>query len=353
MKRPGAALLSIAAAVATGLVAAATFALATAPGAAAAPVAGSTSPASESAAVEPHLDHIERLSDKRWNVHVYSAAMERVIQLQVLRPADDSAPRPTLYLLNGAGAGVDGANWIKQTDIVDFFADKSVNVVFPIGGYAAYYTDWRSSDPKLGRNMWQTFLTQELPPVLDAALDANGVNAIGGLSMSATSVLDLAIQAPGLYRGVASYSGCAMTSDPVGQSVIRAVVEAGGKGNTRNMWGAPNDPEWAAHDPYLNAAKLRGLELYISTASGLPGPYEQPTVARAPGAPPLLDQIAVGGAIEAVTNYCTHQLADRLRSLDIPATFDFRPSGTHSWLYWQDALHESWPVLAKALGVSA
>nr|WP_307829876.1 alpha/beta hydrolase family protein [Antrihabitans stalagmiti] len=297
------------------------------------------------------LDRIEEIGDRRWDVFVYSPSMDEVIKLQVLRPRDTSMARPTLYLLNGAGAGEDGANWIRQTDIVDFFADKDVNVVIPVGGYLSYYTDWRSQDPVLGRNMWQTFLTRELPPVLDDALGANGVNAIGGLSMSAGSVLDLAVQAPGLYRGVASYSGCAMTSDPIGQALIRIVVEGGGKGDTRNMWGPPGDPAWALHDPYVNADKLRGTALFISSATGLPGPYEMPGVSRPTGSPPLQDQIAVGGFIESVTNYCSHRLQQRLSDLGIPAQFDFRPTGTHSWLYWQDALRTSWPVLSAAMGV--
>ncbi|MDF3305113.1 alpha/beta hydrolase family protein [Rhodococcus sp. T2V] len=295
------------------------------------------------------LDRIEKIDERRWNVFVYSPSMNEVVELQVLRPADTSVPRPTLYLLNGAGAGEDGANWIRQTDIVDFFADKNANVVIPVGGYISYYTDWRNDDPVLGRNKWQTFLTEELPPVLDAALGADGVNAIGGLSMSAGSVIDLAVQAPGLYRGVASYSGCAMTSDPIGQNLVRLVVEVVGGGNTENMWGPTDDPAWTAHDPYVNADKLRGLELYISNASGLPGPYEALDAVRPAAAPPLPDQIVIGGVIEAATNYCTHRLVDRLDTLGIPATVDFRDTGTHSWGYWQDALHESWPVLARAL----
>ncbi|MDJ0114788.1 esterase family protein, partial [Rhodococcus erythropolis] len=43
-------------------------------------------------------------------------------------------------------------------------------------------------------------------------------------------------------------------------------------------------------------------------------------------------------------------LADRLNALGIPATFDFKPSGTHSWGYWQDDLHNSWPMIASSMG---
>ena len=89
--------------------------------------------------------------------------MDRVIPLQVIRPADGSVPRPTLYLLNGAGGGEDGANWLNQTDVLGFFADKNANVVIPAQGLLSYYTDWEKDDPVLGRNKWTTFLTRETP----------------------------------------------------------------------------------------------------------------------------------------------------------------------------------------------
>lgn len=295
------------------------------------------------------LDHIDKVDDRRWDVYVYSPSMDRVVQLQVLRPADTSVPQPTLYMLNGAGGGEDGANWLKQTDMADFVANKNINVVIPVGGYLSYYTDWERDDPSLGRNKWQTFLTQELPSVLDQALNANGVNAIGGLSMSAGSVLDLAIQAPGLYRGVASYSGCAQTSDVLARNFIRTLIAVRGEGNTDNMWGPDGDPRWVEHDPYVNAEKLRGLELFVSNATGLPGPHEVPGAVRAAGSPPLSDQIVLGGAIEAVANGCAQRLRQRLGELGIPAEFDLGYPGTHSWLYWQDALRSSWPTLERAL----
>lgn len=82
----------------------------------------------------------------------------------------------------------------------------------PIGGKSSYYTDWIADDPALGRNKWQTYLTQELPPLMNRELNSNGLNAIGGLSMSGGAAIDLAIQAPGLYKAVGSYSGCPATS---------------------------------------------------------------------------------------------------------------------------------------------
>ncbi|MFJ7619302.1 alpha/beta hydrolase, partial [Rhodococcus erythropolis] len=170
------------------------------------------------------LDHVEEINARQLTMYVYSAAMDKVIPLEVIRPADTSAPRPTLYLLNGAGGGEDTATWQTRTDVVDFFGDKNVNVVNPIGGAYSYYTDWEKPDPVLGLNKWTTFLTQELPPIVDATLGTTGVNAVAGLSMAGTSVLSLAEAAPTVYRAVGAFSGCAETSTQPGQDYVRFVV---------------------------------------------------------------------------------------------------------------------------------
>ncbi|SDD42751.1 Putative esterase [Rhodococcus tukisamuensis] len=90
----------------------------------------------------------------------------------------------------------------------------------------------------LGNNKWTTFLTQELPPVIDAGLKTNGVNSLAGISMAGTSVLNLAVAAPDLYKSVGAYSGCAETSTPAGRAYMDMVVDSRGGGDVTNMWGA-------------------------------------------------------------------------------------------------------------------
>jgi diacylglycerol O-acyltransferase / trehalose O-mycolyltransferase len=41
--------------------------------------------------------------------------------------------------------------------------------------------------------------------------------------------------------------------------------------------------------------------------------------------------------------------AARLRELGIDATTDFYGPGTHTWRYWERALHRSLPLLLRAL----
>ncbi|MQY22262.1 alpha/beta hydrolase [Nocardia macrotermitis] len=293
---------------------------------------------------------------RRLTVQVHSAAMRRDIAVDVQRPADTSTPRPVLYLLNGSGGGSDGDSWATMTHVLQFLTDKNVNVVQPIGGAWSVYTDWIKDDPTLGRNKWTTFFTRELPPLIDAALATDGRNAIAGLSMAGESVFALSIARPGLYRAIASYSGCAQTSDPLGQQEIKTMVSFWGHGNPANMWGPDNSPLWAANDPYVHAEKLRGTKIFISAGTGLPGqhdtldsPYLTYGFTRTPDT--LANQILLGGLIEAGVNACTHHLQERLDQLGIPATYDYTATGTHSWGYWNDAFVRSWPVLASGLGI--
>ncbi|ORM38211.1 esterase [Williamsia sp. 1135] len=297
--------------------------------------------------------HIVRMANQPQgivDVVIESAAMNSELTVKVLPAADQSRPAPTVYLLNGAAGGEGGSSWFDQTDITSFFAGQNVNVVVPMGGAASYFTDWRNDDPKLGKQKWATFLTRELPPLMDAQFNGNGRNAIAGISMAGTSVFQLALKEPDLYQAVGSYSGCAMTSDVEGQAYVRLTVEIRGGGNTVNMWGPPTDPELVRNDPYVNAEKLRGKAIYISNGSGLPGEHD---VIDGPGingnGAKLTEQIAVGAIIETATNNCTYKMRDRLRALNILATVDLRDTGTHSWGYWQDDLHKSWPMISAAL----
>lgn len=311
-------------------------------------LASTATPAVSSAAPGSALVSSTSTGAQTADIVVHSASMNRDIPLTVLLPKNRDKPAGVLYLLNGAGGGEDSATWQRNTDVVKFFANKNVYVVIPMQGAFTYYTDWVKTDSKLGVNKWSTFLGKELPQVVDSTYNTSGKNSIAGISSSATSVLNLAIEHKGLYKSVGSYSGCASSSSDMGILYIRMVVETRGDADPKNMWGPYNGDGWKSHDPILNAAKLRGLSLYLSAATGLPGKYDNP--AYVPNSEVLADQIALGGAIEAATRVCTEMLAAKLADLQIPATVDRPTAGSHSWNYWQDQLHKSWPQLARSIG---
>ncbi|WP_404315468.1 alpha/beta hydrolase [Prescottella equi] len=321
------------------LVAAALLGLAPAAGAGGVPNSAALQPASGAL-----ITRVENITDRWVRVFVYSPAMQSEQEVQVLLPRDTSVSRPSLYLLDGRSASPGLSTWTTQGDAVKFFEDKPVNVVLTTGGRAGYYTDWDRPDPVLGINKWETFLTRELPPLIDDRFGGNGFRSIAGLSMGAQSAMMLAMRSPGLYRGVAAYSGCYESATPLGQAQMASTVTIE-RGGIENMWGRFDDPKWAEHDVLLGAEKLRGTTLYVSTGTGVPGPHE--TLDN----PDLVAHVVRGGPVEAGANFCTRRLDDRLRALGIAATVVYNPVGVHAWTYWRDELARSWPTLAASLDI--
>lgn len=300
------------------------------------PVAADAAPAIASATA---------LDDRLTLLTVDSPAMGRQVPVKVLRGPDASRSTGAFYLLDGNSGQVTENNWLdpEKGDARKFFADKDVTVVFPIGGTGTNYTDWEQDHPTFGRTQWATFLGEELPPLIDARFGTNGRSMIGGISSGATGAVLLAEQFPDVFVGAAGYSGCYLTTGPVGKAVTDLVVINGGA-RSELMWGPQSGPTWQEHDPVAGAAALAGRPVYLSSGSGLPGPHEDPT------APEFARTAVVGGALELGANLCTDQLAAALREHGAQVTRSATPTGTHSWPYWRDELARSWPVVATAIG---
>lgn len=293
-------------------------------------------------AAAARLVGIESLSPTVSMVSVYSPSMDRVVRNHVIHPAGKPIA-PVFYMLPGAGGAEDGISWYHHGGVREFFADKRVNVVLPIGGRFSMFTDWQHDDPMLGRNKWRTYVTEELPSVIDRTFSTTGANAISGVSMSAGPAVSLAVRAPHKYRAVAAYSGCPATTSPLGVLTHTAVPARGG-GNVLNMWGPPGSPAWVANDPVTNAHKLRGKTIYLGSASGIPGPVDDI------GPIEMVGSVFGGLPIEAVSNGCNAELSHRLNSLGIGHRFVSQPLGSHSWGLFRAELRDSWPQIARAIG---
>ena len=280
-------------------------------------------------------------------IWAHSPSMNRDVPFVII-PARE-ANRPTIYLLNGADGGEGSANWIMQTDVIDFYREKNVNVVIPMSGKLSYYTDWVSEVPELGgKQNWETFLTKELPGPIEGYLKASNKRAIVGMSMTGTTSLLYAQHNPGFYDAVGSYSGCAGTSRGVQVAWVDEVLKRANL-NHEQMWGPLGTPIWHYNDALINAEKLRGTEVYASNGSGMTGEHDAMSSPRVQGNSLARGNLVVlGGGIEAATNQCTHDLKAKMDQLGLPADFKFRPTGTHSWGYWQEDLRDSWPTFERA-----
>jgi S-formylglutathione hydrolase FrmB len=295
---------------------------------AAAPLSASAAPLSaESAESAPGvLEGSVDITPQRTKLLIFSPSMGKTIAVEVLHPVGD-APRPSFYLLDGVTAGAESgyveSTWTQRTDVEGYFADKNVNVVLPIGGLGAYYTDWQQEDPVLGVNKWETFLTSELPPIIDSVMYGNGRNAVAGLSMGGLAAANLATRYPDLYQSLSVYSSCVDTTDENWYPTVRGVVQSRG-GNADNMWGPFGSEDWVAHNPWLNAEQLRGTQVILYAGGPLDGPIP----------------------------VCTVMFRDRLTAMGIPSSLILRPEGMHKWGSWEVAVHDSWPEIAQALQTS-
>ncbi|WIM68976.1 alpha/beta hydrolase family protein [Corynebacterium breve] len=296
---------------------------------------------------------------------VYSPSMDRDIPVAVVPAKDANGNRidgaPTVYMLNGAGGAEQDADWLRQTEQLKFYQDKGVNVVIPQAGAFSYYTDWVTEDlhtPYLkGPQKWETFLTKELPGPIERELKADNRRAIVGFSMSATSALLLPEHNPGFYDAAASFSGCAATSSPLENQYLKLTLQRGGA-TPEMMWGPMGSPTNRYNDALLNADKLRGTDLYISSATGLASQTDTAGYLIGQGANPQAASAGAavlqieGGIIEAAVNKCTHDMKAKLDHLDIPAHFELRNTGTHSWAPWRLDMEKSWfQTIAPAFGM--
>lgn len=302
-------------------------------------------------------------NDRVLHVDAWSDSMERNIPVAIITPDGTfNESRPTIYMLNGAGGAEQNLDWITSAPIVEFYEDKNVNVVIPMEGAFSYYINWADESPEPGngylegKQLWETFLLHELPEDIEYFMNANGKRGIGGYSMSATSSLLLAEKAPEFFDVAGSFSGCAETASPLGYTTAQLTVDRAGV-SAAQMLGPMGSPHNVANDALINAEGLRGTELYISNATGLAGEWDMPGHYIEQGYDPNTASagagtlIVEGGIIEATTNICTHNLKAKLDHLGIPADWNLRPTGTHSWNYWIDDLEKSWPTFARALNV--
>ena len=233
---------------------------------------------------------------------------------------------PVLYLLQGCCDTYD--SWTRETDVEALTAPTDLLVVMPAAtsarGDDGWYSDWYNSG-KGGPPMWETFHLTELRQLLERNWHAGDQRIIAGLSMGGYGAMAYAARNPGLFKAAASFSGVVDLKDLFFQPNYR-------------IWGFPvkQADVWAAHDPLMQAAALKGTPLYIAYGNGQPGPL------NAPGTPP--------DELEAQIGKLNDTFVAKLRELGIAATVEAYGPGTHSWSYWQRDLHAALPMLLAALG---
>lgn len=124
------------------------------------------------------------------------------MEVLVLRPDGLSRQgHPVVYLLNGYDG--DCHQWLKTQPRLRRLADEyGMIMVFPSG-----MDSWYLDVPGRPDMQFESFITEELVPYIDAHYPTNGKRAITGLSMGGHGALALAMDHPELFVAAGSTSG--------------------------------------------------------------------------------------------------------------------------------------------------
>ncbi|MFC6880921.1 alpha/beta hydrolase [Actinomadura yumaensis] len=243
---------------------------------------------------------------------------------------------PVVYAFHG---GQDNyTSWTRNTDIEAWAAKYNVIVVMPEGADGSY-TDWYNYG-KGGSPKWETFHTAEVRQLIERNYGAGGLRAAIGNSSGAQGAFSYAARHPGLFKYAASLSGI-LSMRGIGIPAMLMFTNAGNGQDPFAIWGVPraDDANWAAHDPYALADKLRGVGLFFSAGTtGRPGPGD-PDVA--PWDIGLLSEIAIGAN--------NKEFKKRLDELNVPYTAHIYDDGRHNWPAWIREAQFVWPKLMQAV----
>ncbi|MGP6175240.1 alpha/beta hydrolase-fold protein [Corynebacterium sp. A21] len=294
------------------------------------------------------IDRVEWYTNRHISIFINSAAMpDSPIQVQMLLARDwQSSPDrdfPEVWALDGLRARDDESGWTIETNIEQYYADKNVNVIMPVGGESSFYSDWQQPDN--GKHYkWETFLTNELVPVLENGFRSNGERAVTGISMGGTAAVNLAERHPQLFDFVGSFSGYLDTTTPGMPLAISAAQQDAGGYTAAKMWGPVGSQDWIDHDPKLGLAGLQDIPVYVSAGNGTDDFGRPGSVAKGPAN-------YAGKGLEVIARMSTQTFVNRAEAEGINVIANFRPSGVHSWEYWQYEMTQAWPHMADALNV--
>ncbi|WP_018024977.1 alpha/beta hydrolase [Corynebacterium ulceribovis] len=278
---------------------------------------------------------------------VYSPAMKRHITVQIQVAARGGSAG--LYLLDGLRATERTNAWQwGEGQAPRTFRNDNVNLIMPVGGESSFYADWNAparSNRGTKIYKWETFLTKELPDYLARNFGVSRTNnSIVGLSMGGSAALTLAAKHRNQFKQALSFSGYLHTTAPGMQSMIMLAQRDAGGFSGVDMYGAPYSKRWMENDPFYLTDKMRGLDIYISSNTGIPGKYDQPE---------SLEQVYHtfnGIVLEGLSRASSLDFEAKARLSGLNPTVRYDSRGTHSWPYWRQELRDARPQILRVLG---
>ena len=283
-----------------------------------------------------HVVHVTRIDSRQLDVSVSSAALGRTVDVRLLVPgnyAGTASRLPVLYLFHGTSGGA--SDWVDQGNAEQATAGLPLIVVMPDAGFnrdgGGWFTNWVDTTTALGPSRWETFHVDQLIPWVDANLrtiPSRAGRAVAGLSQGGFGAMTYAARHPELFSSAASFSGAPdIDYNPAVAAGATAIIEGTAAGldgvEPDAMFGsrASDEINWQGHDPADLVDNLAGVDLWLYTATGQPGPYDS-------GPNPY------ASAIELATHESTEGFAQRAQQQGVPFHLVDYTYGTHTWPYW-------------------
>ena len=132
--------------------------------------------------------------------------------------------------------------------------------------------------------------------------------------MGGTAAITLAGKHRDQFRQVLSYSGFLTTSIPGAQTFMRLAMLDAGNFNINAMYGSMFNPRRFENDPFNQVQNLQGADVYVSAASGIPGPQDDRY---------LPEHKAAGAALEAASNLTTRAWEAKARAAGLNPGVDY------------------------------
>jgi diacylglycerol O-acyltransferase/trehalose O-mycolyltransferase len=271
-------------------------------------------------------------------LRMFSPAVGREVSATLLTPPGwtpgDHGSHPVLYFLHGSSD--EHPTLVARTPIAELAARTNALVVLPEGGRMGFYTDWRVPDRSGTIPAWERFHVTELLGLLSNRYGASETRMVAGISMGGYGALRYAMRHPSLFRAAASLSGFLHLTRP-GMAALLGLLSVREGMRPGRVWGPRRRcfENWAANDPYVNAARLTGTRVYLAAGDGT----------RVPGE----EFVAGMGLVERYSRAMTEDLATRLTELGGDVTTNLS-TGTHFWTTWHRTVGEMWPFVREVLG---
>ncbi|MCH6197313.1 esterase family protein [Corynebacterium mastitidis] len=278
---------------------------------------------------------------------VWSPSMNQHVAVQI-RPATQGG-NGSLYLLDGL-LTENINSWTVNSNVREVFNGDDVTLVMPTGGRGSFYADWEAPASLLPTPVapmvnpdyrYETFLTKELPPYLEANFGVSrSNNSIMGISMGATGAMNLAAKHPDQFKQVLSLSGYLTLTVPGAYTLMGLVLLSSGGFNINNLYGSIMSPKRAENDPYMNMGGLRNSDVVVVAGSGFPRADD----------PKDPQSLIVGGALEQVSRVSTQMWGAKARAEGLVDTEVYPEFGVHNWPIWNEAVRQNHDRILRALG---